>query len=165
MAVLDVLTYPNPDLKREALPVTDFGEDFQTFVDDLIETMRKSAGGVGIAATQVGELKRVVVVDVSSKKNIKHHGFMVLVNPEITDWKGYASGREGCMSVPDYIGTVIRAKKIHLKAQDRFGEPHEYDMEGYEARAVQHEIDHLDGKLFLDRLVSKKRDLIERQPR
>jgi peptide deformylase len=163
MAVLPILTYPDPRLQRVAEPVIDFGQNFQTLVDDLLATLRVSAHGVGMAATQVGVLQRLVIVDVSSKANIKHHGLQVLVNPEILDWQGFASGREGCLSVPDYIGTVIRAKKIQLKAQDRHGQWREYAMEGYEARAVQHEIDHLDGKLFLDRLVSKKRDLMLRQ--
>jgi peptide deformylase len=85
------------------------------------------------------------------------------VNPEITDWEGYEPGREGCLSVPDYTGNVIRATRIRLSALDRYGESVEYEMEGYEARAAQHEIDHLDGMLFVDRVVSRRTDLFRRK--
>jgi peptide deformylase len=85
------------------------------------------------------------------------------VNPEITHWEGYEPGREGCLSVPDYTGNVIRATRIHLVAQDPNGERLEFDMEGYEARAAQHEIDHLDGMLFVDRVVSRRTDLFKRK--
>jgi peptide deformylase len=88
---------------------------------------------------------------------------MILVNPEITHWEGYEPGREGCLSVPDYTGNVIRATRIRLAALDRCGEPVEYEMEGYEARAAQHEIDHLDGMLFVDRVVSRRTDLFQRK--
>lgn len=88
---------------------------------------------------------------------------MILVNPEITEWEGYKIGREGCMSVPDYTGNVMRAEKIKLEALDEHGIKREFECEGYEARAVQHEIDHLDGLLFLDRLVSRKKDLFRRK--
>lgn len=125
--------------------------------------MRASPGGVGIAAPQVGRFERIVIVDVSSKPKIKHHGRMVLINPEITAWDGFAVGREGCMSVPDYTGNVIRAERIRLEALDEFGNAVSFDCEGYEARAVQHEIDHLDGLLFLDRLVSRRNDLFRRK--
>jgi peptide deformylase len=87
----------------------------------------------------------------------------VLINPEITEWEGFAVGREGCLSVPDYTGNVIRAQQIVLDAFDEAGELRHYEMEGYEARAVQHEIDHLDGLLFIDRLVSRRNDLFRRK--
>ena len=87
----------------------------------------------------------------------------MLVNPEISEWEGLAVGREGCLSVPDYTGNVVRAERIKLKAFDKYGEPLSFEMEGYEARAVQHELDHLDGLLFLDRLVSRRNDLFERK--
>jgi len=165
MTVLNILTYPDDRLKIISDPITEFDTDLLDFITDLEETMRVSAGSVGIAAPQVGFFKRLVIVDVSSKPNIKQHGHLVLINPEITDWKGYAIGREGCLSVPDYTGNVIRAKRIHLLAQDEKGEKHEYDMDGYEARAVQHEIDHLNGILFIDRLVSRRQDLFRREIR
>jgi len=165
MSILTILTYPDDRLKTISEPITEFDTNLLDFVADLEETMRINAGGVGIAAPQVGFFKRLVIVDVSSKPNIKQHGRLVLINPEITDWKGYAVGREGCLSVPEYTGNVIRAKRIHLVAQNEKGEKNEYDMDGYEARAVQHEIDHLNGILFIDRLVSRRQDLFSREIR
>lgn len=117
---------------------------------------------MGIAAPQVGRFERIVLVDVSQKPQHVNHGFLVLVNPEIIFYDGTSLGREGCLSVPSYTGRVQRAKSIVLKAQDVNGEQHEFRMSGYEARAVQHEIDHLDGKLFLDRLVNRRNALTKR---
>ncbi|MHB1705402.1 MAG: peptide deformylase, partial [Acidithiobacillus sp.] len=133
------------------------------FVDDLMETMRAGPGGVGIAAPQVGRLQRIVVVDVRPKLGDDCHGLMVLVNPELIAWEGVAVGREGCMSVPDFTGNVIRAEQIRVQAQDIHGKDRLYECAGFEARAVQHEMDHLDGLLFLDRLVSRKTDLFRRK--
>jgi peptide deformylase len=163
MALLTVLTYPDPQLKIPSQPVSVFDDALRAFIADLDATMRVSPGGVGIAAPQVGRAQRIVIVDVSSKPKIHHHGRLILINPEIEQWEGMVKGREGCMSVPDFTGNVIRAERIHLKAQDEFGTLHEYAMEGYEARAVQHECDHLDGLLFLDRLVSRRHDLFPRK--
>ena len=164
MAILEILEYPDERLKQESLPVEDFGTEFQGFVDDLEETRLAGPGAVGIAAPQVGCFQRVVIVDVSKmRKPVPNHGYMVLVNPEITQWEGYETGREGCLSVPDFTGNVIRANRIHLVAKDRHGEVIEFDMEGFEARAVQHEIDHLDGLLFLDRVVSRRTDVFRRK--
>ena len=162
MAVLDILVYPDPRLKEISKPVTQFDDPLRSFILDLEETMRAGPGGVGIAAPQVGRLERIVIVDVSGKPKIKHHGRLVLINPEIILKEGSAVGREGCLSVPEYTGNVIRAKFITLRAQDEFGKSCEFQMERYEARAVQHEMDHLDGLLLLDRLVSR-RDLFRRQ--
>lgn len=164
MPLLDVLTVPDPRLKQVSEPVEHFDSSLQDFIKDLEATMRSSPGGVGIAAPQVAHFSRILIVDVSSKKDIKHHGRLVLVNPEITEWEGMQKGREGCMSVPDYTGNVIRAKKIKLHAYNEHGNLNNYECEGYEARAIQHEIDHLDGILFLDRLVSRRTDLFERKP-
>ena len=158
-----ILTYPNEILKRESDPVEHFDEELLTLVNDLEETMGEGPGAVGIAAPQIGFHKRLVIVDVSSRKKIKHHGHLVLINPEITEWEGLAVGREGCLSVPDYTGNVVRAERIKLNAFNPHGEPLSFEMEGYEARAVQHELDHLDGLLFLDRLVSRRNDLFERK--
>lgn len=141
----------------------DFTAELRDFIRQLETTMRAGPGGVGIAAPQVGRFERIVLVDVSSKPNIPHHGRLVLINPEILGWEGMTKGREGCMSVPDYTGNVIRAEQIQLMAWDEHGQAHEYAMQGYEARAVQHEIDHLDGLLFLDRLVSRRHDLFQRK--
>ncbi len=163
MAILPILTYPDERLKREAEEVSDFDDELQTFLDDLEETMDAGPGAVGIAAPQVGRSQRICIIDVSGRKNTPNHGRLFLINPEIIEWDGFAVGREGCLSVPDYTGNVIRAERILLHAQDRYGQPHEYRCEGYEARAVQHELDHLDGMLFLDRLVSRRNDLFRRK--
>jgi peptide deformylase len=163
MAVLEILTYPDSRLKEIALPVERFDEELRAFVRDLEQTMRAGPGGVGIAAPQVGRFERIVIVDVSGRKKTTSHGCMALINPEITAWDGLAVGREGCMSVPDYTGNVVRAESVHLLARDPYGEPLEFDCEGFEARAVQHEMDHLDGLLFLDRLVSRRNDLFRRK--
>lgn len=162
MTVLQLLTYPDTRLKTVSTPITAFDRTLQHFIADLEETMRSGPPSVGIAAPQVGYFQRIIIVDVSIKPNIKHHGHLVLINPEITAWDGFAVGREGCLSVPDYTGQVIRAKKIQLTAQDDTGIFKEYQMEGYEARAVQHEIDHLNGILFVDRVVSRRHDLFRR---
>lgn len=163
MAVLKILSYPDAHLKQISSPVEQFDDGLRAFIADLEETMRAGPGGVGIAAPQVGRFERIVILDISSKSKMPNHGRMVLINPEITQWEGMAMGREGCMSVPDFTGNVIRAERIQLTAFDEFGNNHDYDCEGYEARAVQHEVDHLDGMLFLDRLVSRHTDLFQRK--
>lgn len=163
MAVQEILTYPRPELKLISETIRDFDSKLQQCVQDLEDTMKIGPGAVGIAAPQIGQAIRLVIVDVSSKKKIKNHGHLVLVNPEITEWEGLVVGREGCLSVPDYTGNVVRAERIKLNAVDPFGEPLSFQMEGFEARAVQHELDHLDGLLFLDRLVSRRNDLFERK--
>lgn len=163
MAVLEIITYPDDRLKKISEPAGEVDGELLSFIADLEETMRAGPGGVGIAAPQVGRRIRVAIVDVSSKPKVKSNGRVVLINPEITEWDGFAVGREGCMSVPDYTGNVIRAERIRVKALDENGETKEYEMEGYEARAAQHEVDHLDGMLFLDRLVSRHADLFKRK--
>ena len=164
MTVLDILTYPDARLKRESLPVETFDTALRTFVAALEATRLAGPGAVGIAAPQVGRPQRIVIVDVSQmKRPVPNHGHLVLVNPEITAWDGYAVGREGCLSVPDYTGNVIRAERIQLVACDPYGQRLEFAMDGFEARAVQHELDHLDGLLFLDRLVSRRNDLFRRK--
>lgn len=163
MPLLPILQYPDARLKQVSEPVEQFDDELRRFIADLEQTMRAGPGGVGIAAPQVNRFQRIAIVDVSSKPKISHHGRVILINPEITEWDGMKIGREGCMSVPDYTGNVIRAEKISITAYDEFGMQHSYDMEGYEARAVQHEVDHLDGMLFLDRLVSRRNDLFQRK--
>jgi len=163
MAVLEILKYPDEVLKQISEPVKAFNEELAAFLADLDETMRAGPGGVGIAAAQVGNFTRIAIVDVSAKPKIKHNGCMILINPEIKTWEGMKVGREGCMSVPDYTGNVIRAEKITLQACNAQGDLIDYECEGYEARAVQHELDHMDGLLFLDRLVSRRTDLFKRK--
>ncbi len=164
MAVLEILTYPDERLKRIAEPVERFDDELRAFITELEETMDAGPGGVGIAAPQVNRNQRIVIVDCSkARKPVPNHGRLFLVNPEITKWEGMAVGREGCMSVPDYTGNVIRAERVDLVAFDPSGEKREFGFEGFEARAVQHEMDHLDGMLFLDRLVSRRNDLFRRK--
>jgi peptide deformylase len=164
MAVLEILTIPDERLKQESVAVTDFDDELRAFIEDLEETRRAGPAAVGIAAPQVARFQRIVIVDCSTtRKPVLNHGRLVLVNPEIVEWDGYVLGREGCLSVPDYTGNVIRATRINLRAQDPWGAPLEFRMEGFEARAVQHEIDHLDGLLFVDRVVSRRTDLFQRK--
>ena len=159
MALLNILVYPDEKLKQVSQPVEEFSEDLKKFIENLEETFRSFPGCVGIAAPQVGRFERIMLVDISHKPKHVNHGFLVLINPEVTFYEGSSLGREGCLSVPDFIGKVERAKSITLKALNQKGEKLELQISGYEARAVQHEIDHLDGKLFLDRLVSRRNGL------
>jgi len=164
MAILDILKIPDERLKQVSAPVEVFDDELRAFIDDLEETRLDGPGAVGIAAPQVGRFQRIIIVDLSNaRKPVPNHGHMVLVNPEIEHWDGYEIGREGCLSVPDYTGNVSRATHIEVKAQDPWGEPLEYEMEGFEARALQHELDHLDGMLFVDRVVSRRTDLFQRK--
>lgn len=164
MTILPILTYPDERLKQESQPVEQFDDELRAFLRDLEATMDAGPGGVGIAAPQVGRFQRIVIVDCSkARKPVPNHGRLFLINPEILTWDGMEVGREGCMSVPDYTGNVIRAERITLRAQTPAGESVEYACEGFEARAVQHECDHLDGMLFLDRLVSRRNDLFRRK--
>ena len=163
MAVLALLQYPDQRLKQVSAPVTVFDAALQALLADLEETMRAGPGSVGIAAPQVNHFLRIALVDVSSRPNIPQHGFLQLINPEIVQRSGEVKGREGCMSVPDYTGSVLRAQSVRVRAQDANGHWFELDCEGYEARAVQHEVDHLDGLLFLDRIVSPRHDLYRRK--
>ncbi len=164
MEPLQILTIPDERLKQPSEPVVDFDDELRDFVARLELTRQQGPAAVGIAAPQVGHFQRIAIVDCSStRKPVPNHGNLVLINPEITRWDGYEVGREGCLSVPDYTGNVIRATRIRLTAWDEHGEAHEYEMEGYEARAVQHEIDHLDGILFIDRVVSRRTDLFKRK--
>ncbi len=164
MTILTILHTPNPLLKQYSKKVTIFDDDLRIFLDDLEETRQAGIAAVGIAAPQVGKFIRAIIVDCSTtRKPVKNHGFLCLLNPEIKDWSGHEIGREGCLSVPDYTGNVIRATQITLHAQDPSGKELEFEMEGYEARVVQHEIDHLDGQLFLDRVISQRADLFQRK--
>ncbi len=163
MSVLNILVYPDERLRRISEPVQVFDGALQEKIDALEATRLAGPGAVGIAAPQTDWLERVLIVDVSGRKKTASHGHLILVNPEITEWEGHVLGREGCLSVPDYTGNVLRAEKIHLDALDRDGNPLSFDMEGFEARAIQHELDHLDGLLFLDRLVSRRQDLFQRK--
>jgi peptide deformylase len=166
MAILPILQFPDPRLKEKSAPVTGVTAEVSAFIDDLWETMRVSPGCVGIAAPQVGMASRIVVVDVSAHRRggqEANHGLLVLVNPEILAMGGKQLVREGCMSVPDYTANVQRAQWVLVDALDREGKQVILEAIGFEAVAIQHEVDHLDGYLFLDRVSSIKTDLFRRK--
>ncbi|MGB3400649.1 MAG: peptide deformylase [Candidatus Deferrimicrobiaceae bacterium] len=166
MAILPILQFPDPRLKETSPPVTGVTADVSAFIDDLLETMRASPGCVGIAAPQVGMASRIIVVDVSAHQRggeEENHGLLVLVNPEILAMGGKQLVREGCMSVPDYTANVQRAQWVLVDALDREGKQTILEAIGFEAVAIQHEVDHLDGYLFLDRVSSIKTDLFRRK--
>lgn len=166
MAVLPIRVFPDPVLKEKATPVEQVTAEVSSFIDDLLETMRNSPGSVGIAAPQVGMLRRIVIVDVSAHRRgsqEQNHGLQILVNPEILAMGGKQIVREGCMSVPDFTANVQRAQWVLVDAIGRDGERKIIESIGFEAVAIQHEMDHLDGLLFLDRVVSLKTDLFRRK--
>jgi peptide deformylase len=165
MKKLDILKYPDERLKLISKPVENFGKEFKEFIDNLIYTMYNSPAGVGIAAPQVNKHIRTIIVDCSNykhKKNKKNHGLLILSNPKIVAYDGELIIREGCLSVPDYTGNVKRHFWIKIEAQDINGNTVEFDTEGFEAVVIQHELDHLDGKLFIDRVASPK-DIFKRK--
>lgn len=163
MAVLNIRLYPDACLKQVANSVEYFNDELQSSVSNLIETMQNAPGCVGIAAPQLGISQRIIIIDASQRKGVKHHGMQVLINPEIISWDSYVIGREGCLSVPDFTGNVMRAETVIVEALSAGGQLQKFEFEDFEARVVQHEIDHLDGLLFLDRLVSRRSDLFVRK--
>ena len=166
MAVLPIRLFPDPVLKERSSSVDGVTAEVSVLVTDLVETMRSSPGGVGISAPQVGELRRIIVVDVSGHRRggqEQNHGLLVLVNPEILAMGGKQIVREGCMSIPDYTANVQRAQWVLVDALDGNGDRRIIESLGFEAVAIQHELDHLDGILFLDRVVSIKTDLFRRK--
>jgi len=165
MAVREIRLYPDPVLKEVGQPVR-YGEPgLDALVQDLLDTMDAAGHSVGVAAPQIGVLKRVVVVDVSHSKlgREQNHGRLTLINPLILEREGAKSWREGCMSVPDYTGNVTRAETIIVQFTDRDGSDRALRATGFEAVAIQHELDHLNGYLFLDRISSLKTDLFRRK--
>jgi len=164
MPVRDVLTYPNPILKEISKEVTEINDNIKKIIQDLVDTMDATSHSTGIAAPQIGELVRIIAIDPGKNKKCKnHHGKKVLINPEIVKWEGLVQSREGCMSVPDYTGNVNRAEKVVVQFLDENFEPQAFEAEGFEAILLQHEIDHLDGILFIDRIISKRTDLFRRK--
>jgi peptide deformylase len=158
MAKLDILHFPDPRLRQKARPVDRVDPDIQRLVDDMLETMY-AAPGIGLAATQVNVPRRVVVIDVSDE----HDQPLCLINPEVVERRGSEEMDEGCLSVPGFYETVRRAEWIRVRALDREGKPLELEADGLLAVCIQHEVDHLDGKLFVDYLSSLKRDRIRKK--
>ena len=158
MAILDILRFPDPRLRNKAAPVQVVDDGVRRLIDDMFETMYE-APGVGLAAIQVNVPQRVIVVDVSEDRNEP----LALVNPEILSAEGVEEMDEGCLSVPGFYEPVQRAERIRVRALDRDGKPFERDADGLLAVCIQHEIDHLDGKLFVDYLSSLKRQRIRKK--
>lgn len=165
MPVHPILKYPHPVLKKVCRPVETIEQRILDLVQDLVDTMRAGPGSVGVAASQIGVTLRVCVVDVSNNRLGKenNHGLLCMINPEITARSGVAVMREGCMSVPDYTGDVDRATDITVRFSEPDGLQREINASGFEAVALQHEMDHLDGVLFLDRVISIKTGLFRRK--
>ena len=157
MAVLPIVKYGNDVLRRRAESVTDFDDALQKFIDDMVDTMY-AAPGIGLAANQIGDSRRVAVIDLSVGK--RPGELHVLINPEIEKIEGTLTEDEGCLSIPDFTETVARPERVHVRFVDRNGQPRDMWGQGLMARALSHEIDHLDGKLFIDRLRGFKRDRI-----
>ncbi|MDR2549576.1 MAG: peptide deformylase [Desulfobulbus sp.] len=160
MALRTIVTYPHPVLRQEAEPITVFDQELKTLVEDMAETMYQ-APGVGLAANQVGVARQVVVVDRSTAES--ERTYITLVNPEISDGEGSVTDEEGCLSVIECYAKVERFRKIHVTARDVEGNPLEFDAEDRYARIIQHEVDHLRGTLFIDRLSSLKRALYKKK--
>ncbi len=158
MALLNILHYPDPRLRTKAKAVTKFDSNLKTLISDMFDTMYE-APGIGLASTQVNVHKRLLVMDVSEGKNEPK----VLINPEILKSEGEEEMDEGCLSVPGYYETVRRAEKISVRAQDADGKFFELTADGLEAVCIQHEIDHLEGKLFVDYISALKRDRIRKK--
>jgi len=158
VASLDILLYPDPLLRRTADPVDDVDGEVATLVDRMFETMYE-APGIGLAATQVNVHRRVVVIDVSEEKDSP----LTLINPVLVLAEGEAEMQEGCLSIPEVYETVRRPDQVRVAAVDREGNPFELDAEGLLAVCIQHEIDHLDGKLFVDYLSPLKRNRIRKK--
>jgi peptide deformylase len=157
-----VLTLPDARLRQKSTVVEVFDGALKTLVETMELSMEEGPGGVGIAAPQLGEMLRIVTVDCSLGLHpCKNHGRLLMVNPEITYQSGKVLGREGCLSVPEWVAIVSRSKKVTVRYQDLLGEYHEVSATGFEARVIQHELDHLDGVLFIDRVLSVH-DLVRR---
>ena len=154
--ILKIVKYPEPILQQPGEPVTEFDGELRKFVADLFETMYASQG-IGLAAQQVGVAKRITVVDLSQGKDPAQK--LVLINPEVISREGKQYEEEGCPSFPDIREKVSRAAKVSIRAQDEKGKWFEMDGEELLSRAFQHEIDHLDGMLFIFRMSALKRDL------
>ncbi len=158
MAILRILEFPDPRLRTVATPVKTVDDELRALIDDMFETMYE-APGIGLAATQVDVHKRLLVADVSSAKDQP----LVLINPEITEKDGIEISEEGCLSVPGFYEEVERAEHIRGRALDREGNECKFEAHGLLAVCIQHEIDHLDGKLFVDYVSEMKRSRIRRK--
>jgi peptide deformylase len=160
MAVLQIRKYPDRVLKLKASPVTNLDGDLQQLIDDMIETMY-AAPGVGLAAPQVGVSKRLAVIDIGTK--VADIPLLVLINPVFLQREGSIEFEEGCLSLPEYTAKIERAEKVVVRSADRKGKEMEIEAEGLLAIALQHEIDHLDGLLLIDRISPIKREFFKKR--
>lgn len=158
MALLDILHFPDPRLRKVAEPVEQVDDNIRCLLDDMLETMY-DAPGIGLAATQVNIQQRIITIDVSEKKNSP----LYIVNPKIVATEGTEQMEEGCLSVPEQYAAVTRAEWVAVEYLDRDGEPQRIETDGLLAVCLQHEIDHLDGKLFVDYLSPLKRTRIRKK--
>ncbi|OUR71203.1 peptide deformylase [Methylophaga sp. 41_12_T18] len=158
MALLNILHFPDPRLRKKATAITEVTDKIRQLADDMLETMY-DAPGVGLAANQVNIQKRIIVIDISDDKSQA----LVLINPELISSEGKREHEEGCLSVPEAYEMVTRADKVRVKALDRDGKTIEFDADELLATCIQHEIDHLDGKLFVDYLSNLKRQRIKKR--
>lgn len=166
MTLLDIVVYPDARLRHPAEEIQDFNSfTLHALVNDLLQTMDSLPVCVGVAAPQTGYALRLLVIDCQNarKPPADHHGRMVVCNPEVLTESGREVGREGCLSLPDYTGNVVRSETMTVRFQTVHGQVRTLQLRGFEARVMQHEIDHLDGKLFTDRIVSRKADLFLRK--
>jgi len=161
----DILLVPDVRLKTPCVRVERFDDDLRRLVEDLTDTMRSGPGSVGVAAPQIGEMWRVAVVDTSGHRKFggDSQGFFALVNPRVVAHEGEREGREGCMSLPGFTANVRRFARVTVEFQDLHGEAHSLVCHDFEAVAVQHEMDHLDGILFLDRVANLQTDVFPRK--
>ncbi|NQZ52794.1 MAG: peptide deformylase [Piscirickettsiaceae bacterium] len=158
MAIRQILHFPDPRLRKIAKSVMDVTDDIRQLADDMLETMY-DAPGIGLAANQINVQKRIVVIDISEDKSAP----LIFINPEILSAEGEREHEEGCLSVPEAYEMVTRAAKVRVKAINRDGKPFELDTDELLATCIQHEIDHLDGKLFVDYLSNLKRQRIKKR--
>lgn len=163
MAIREIRTYPDPVLRSKTSLVESIDSSLDRLIDDMVETMH-AAPGVGLAANQVGVSLQVAVIDLSSREDEEQrHPLLVMINPELLVTEGAVVEEEGCLSIPDYAEKVKRAARVKVRAKDRTGRQFELEAEGLMAKALQHEIDHLNGLLFVDRLSPLKKSLFRRR--
>jgi len=165
MAIREIKKYPDPVLRNKTSKVERIDNTLDLLIEDMVETMH-AAPGVGLAANQVGVPLQLAVIDLSARENEdQRYPLIVIINPEILTAEGSVIEEEGCLSIPEYADKVKRAARVRVRAQDRTGKTFEIEAEGLLAKALQHEIDHLNGLLFVDRLSTLKKSIFKRRHR
>ncbi|MGD9503862.1 MAG: peptide deformylase [Syntrophobacteraceae bacterium] len=162
MALLEIYTYPEQILREKSTPIEEVDRQCRKLIDDMVETMY-DAPGIGLAANQVGQASRIVVMDLQRRDEEDDSGLIVMVNPRIISAQGSITFEEGCLSVPDYYAKVKRAEEVVVQAIDVNGKPFEMEASGFLAVVIQHELDHLEGRLFVDKLGPIAKDIFRRK--